>query len=182
MKTTLRKAFLTLCLTAVLLGIFGLSVHGATASAAASSDPVLWYSQPAKSWEKEALPLGNGRLGCMVFGGVDRERIQFNEDSLWTGDDNPSGVYEKMGAYQAFGDLFVSMEKPDDSSPALEDYRRELRPADGIFRVEFGKNGVRHEREVFASWPDQVIVIRWTADKAGAISASWIRYAICAHL
>jgi len=170
MKSTVLKAFPTERLSAGILVAFGLSVLGATVSAGESNDPVLWYSQPAESWEKQAQPLGNGRLGCMVFGEVQRERIQFNEDSLWTGDDNPSGVYEQMGAYQAFGDLFVSMDMPDDSSPAFEDYRRELRLADGIFRVEFRKNGIRHNRTVFASWPDQIIVIRWAADKSGAIS------------
>lgn len=132
----------------------------------------LWYSTPAKNWEKEALPLGNGRIGCMVFGGVERERIQFNEDSLWTGDENPSGVYETMGAYQAFGDLFISMDISDGSQASFENYRRELLLSDGIFRVEFRKNGVQHERTVFASWPDQVIVVRWRADKPGSISGT----------
>ncbi|RYX84123.1 glycosyl hydrolase [bacterium] len=71
----------------------------------------LWYRQPAKNAMNEALPIGNGRLGALVFGGVERERLAFNEISLWTGDENPSGDYETagMGAYQAFGDLFVSL-------------------------------------------------------------------------
>ena len=75
--------------------------------AAAGSHPgmpvsqLLWYDKPATSWEREALPLGNGRLGCMVFGGTDTEHIQFNEDTLWIGDETDTG------AYQAFGDLFV---------------------------------------------------------------------------
>ena len=68
----------------------------------------LWYSKPATNWEREALPLGNGRLGCMVMGGTRQERIQFNEDSLWTGDENPSGDYDSMGAYQNFGHLVVT--------------------------------------------------------------------------
>ena len=71
---------------------------------------LLWYRQPARSAMNEALPIGNGRLGAMVHGGVERERLQFNEDSLWTGDENPSGAYETMGAYQAFGDLFLTLE------------------------------------------------------------------------
>jgi alpha-L-fucosidase 2 len=70
-------------------------------------DMILWYDRPAARWSAEALPLGNGRLGAMVFGGPSVERVQFNEDSLWTGDENPSGDYGKMGAYQNFGDLFV---------------------------------------------------------------------------
>ncbi len=70
-------------------------------SIAAESGPKLWYQQPAKNWETEALPIGNGRLGAMVFGGVARERIQFNESSLWIGDETDTG------ANQAFGDVFV---------------------------------------------------------------------------
>ena len=61
----------------------------------------LWYPQAASSWMKEALPIGNGRLGGMIFGGIDEEHIQFNVDSLWTGDDKDTG------AYQSFGDLFI---------------------------------------------------------------------------
>lgn len=150
----------------------GLLWLGCLAGICAAEGLTLWYNQPAKSWEKQAIPLGNGRIGCMVLGEIDRERIQFNEDSLWTGDENPSGVYETMGAYQAFGDLFLSMDMPDDSSPEFYDYRRELRLNESIFSVAFGKNGVRHRREVFASWPDQVIVIRWGADKPGAVSGA----------
>jgi len=64
---------------------------------------VLWYDKPATNWEKEALPIGNGRLGAMIFGGVEREHIQFNEDSLWIGDE------EDTGSYQAFGDLYIEL-------------------------------------------------------------------------
>jgi len=70
---------------------------------ATDGNPGLWYRTPARNWETEALPIGNGRLGGMVFGGVDRERIQFNEDSLWIGDEHDTG------AYQAFGDLYVEL-------------------------------------------------------------------------
>jgi alpha-L-fucosidase 2 len=69
----------------------------------------LWYTKPAQDWEKEALPIGNGRLGAMVFGGIEREHIQFNEDSLWIGDENDSG------AYQAFGDVVVTFGEGDRS-------------------------------------------------------------------
>ena len=72
----------------------------------------LWYSKPAAKWSAEALPLGNGRLGCMVFGGVEKERVQFNDSSLWTGDENPSGNYDPMGAYQNFGDVFIEFTAP----------------------------------------------------------------------
>jgi len=62
---------------------------------------VLRYQAPARDWESQALPIGNGRLGGMIFGGVGREHVQFNEDSLWIGDEHDTG------AYQAFGDLYV---------------------------------------------------------------------------
>lgn len=146
----------------------------ATASVSAADGPspaadlTLWYAQPAQKWSAEALPVGNGRLGGMVFGGVDRERIQFNEDSLWTGDDNPTGDYGKMGAYQNFGDLLLTL----GDAAAPDGYRRELDLATAIARVEFTKAGVRHQREVFVSHPDQVLVVRWTAAQAGAVSGT----------
>ncbi len=68
---------------------------------AAAAELRLWYDKPAASWEQEALPIGNGRLGGMVFGGIQREQVQFNESSLWIGDENDTG------AYQAFGDVFI---------------------------------------------------------------------------
>ncbi len=70
---------------------------------AAANDLALWYQAPARSWEKEALPIGNGSLGGMVFGGIEREHIQFNEDTLWIGDENDTG------SYQAFGDLYIEL-------------------------------------------------------------------------
>lgn len=83
----------------------------------AASPLIIQFPAPAKAWEKEALPVGNGRLGAMVFGGVPIERIQFNEESLWTGDENPSGGYEyrrdtpnTFGAFQNFGDLFIDLD------------------------------------------------------------------------
>ncbi|NLH17598.1 MAG: glycoside hydrolase family 95 protein, partial [Phycisphaerae bacterium] len=150
----------------------GLLWFGFLAGVSAAEDLTLSYNQPAKNWEKQALPLGNGRIGCMVFGGVERERIQFNEDSLWTGDENPGGIYETMGAYQAFGDLYISIDSAETTGPGFTDYRRDLRLSEGILGVEFRKDGVRHKREVFASWPDQVIVVRWTAEKPGAVSGT----------
>ena len=94
------------CIGAALFA--GALAHAATNEGDAAR--VIRLDKPAKVWEGEALPLGNGRLGCMVFGGVARERIQFNVDSLWTGDENPSGDYGKMGAYQNFGDLYIELD------------------------------------------------------------------------
>src|SRR5206468_2838142 len=75
----------------------------------AASDLALWYQQPAKTAITEGLPIGNGWLGGLVLGAPERERIVLDEDSLWTGDENPSGNYETMGAYQFLGDLFVNL-------------------------------------------------------------------------
>lgn len=134
-------------------------------------EPRLWYDAPAQKWSAEGLPLGNGRLGCMVFGGVDRERIQFNEDSLWTGDENPSGNYDTMGAYQNFGEVLLMLHGAESGQPAA-DYHRELDLDAAVARVAFRHGGVLHRREVLASHPDQAIVIHWTADQPGAISAA----------
>lgn len=144
------------------------------AGAATAQDLKLWYGQPAQKWSAEALPLGNGRLGCMVFGGVARERIQFNEDSLWTGDQNPTGDYGAMGAYQNFGDLLLEL--PGTQLPTgkqvPEGYQRALSLAEAESRVTFLQEGVTHTRTAFASRPDHVIVLRWTASRAGAVSGT----------
>jgi alpha-L-fucosidase 2 len=130
---------------------------------------VLRYAQPATRWSSEALPLGNGRLGCMHFGGTASERVQFNEDSLWTGDQNPSGDYKTMGAFQNFGDLFLDL--PQGAAATATDYERSLSLDSALHRVRFKLGGVCHERTALASHPDQVLVLRWTADRPGAITA-----------
>jgi len=135
----------------------------------------LWYRQPARDWMKEALPIGNGRLGAMVFGALGKERIQFNEDSLWTGDENPSGGYKSMGGYQAFGDLFITLAAGEDAT----EYRRDLDIDEAVARVRYTSGGVPYSREYFASHPDQVVVIRLTADKPGAHTGSI--ELVCAH-
>ncbi len=73
-----------------------------------SNSLTLWYSQPAANPINEGLPIGNGRIGALVLGGVEHERIVLNEDSLWTGGDNPSGDYNSMGSYQMLGELLLS--------------------------------------------------------------------------
>jgi alpha-L-fucosidase 2 len=121
----------------------------------------LWYDKPAKNWEQEALPIGNGRLGAMLFGGVGHERIQFNEDSQWIGDETDTG------AYQAFGDLFIDL-----GDSAATSYRRELDISRAVHTVAYTKDGVNFRREYFASYPAGVMVFRFTADKLGALSGS----------
>lgn len=140
------------------------------------------FDHPGKNWESEALPVGNGRLGAMIFGGTATDRIQFNEVTLWTGDANPSGGYsygkdEKniFGCYQNFGDLFVHFDetkagdKPSAATPGAG-YRRELNLATARCTTNFEKDGVKFTREAFASAADRVIVLRYTAGKPGAHS------------
>src|SRR5436305_3082103 len=93
-----------------------------TKQARGSRELMLWYTRPAKSWMTEALPIGNGRLGGMIFGGTDSERIQFNEISLWTGSEVNTDDHSKEGAYQAFGDVLITIPGHDTASS----YRRTL--------------------------------------------------------
>ncbi|MFH1921003.1 MAG: glycoside hydrolase N-terminal domain-containing protein [Planctomycetota bacterium] len=117
--------FIVIVLLTALLSQSSTTVAGndaATSSAGEiASQPehrVLWYARPANVWSKEALPIGNGRLGAMLFGGVSVERIQFNESSLWSGDNNWDGEYETgdhgFGSYRNFGDLFLEFGASDD--------------------------------------------------------------------
>ena len=121
----------------------------------------LWYDRPAEDWETEALPLGNGRIGCMVFGGVPKERIQFNEDTLWLGDE------KETGAYQAFGDLFLEFNHSEASN-----YRRELDISRSVHTVTYSSGGINYRREYFVSHPGQAMVFRFSADQPGALTGS----------
>ena len=123
----------------------------------------LWYDHPAQNAMNEALPIGNGRIGALVFGGVERERIAFNENSLWTGGENPGGNYDSMGEYQAFGDLlFTTAESPNQSATQQEKYQRDLDLSRAIAGTKWTRDGVSYQREAFASHPAQVIVVRWS--------------------
>lgn len=124
-----------------------------------ASDLTLRYDKPAKDWEKEALPIGNGRMGAMFFGALPREHIQFNEISLWTGNE------DVMGAYQAFGNVYINL--PGHDPNLVTDYLRELDISKGQGRVSYQKNGVTYQRIYFASHPAQVIVMHFSADKPG---------------
>jgi len=125
---------------------------------------------PSSNWESQAQPLGNGRIGAMVFGNPLKERIQFNDASLWTGGANPSGGYDvnEFGAYQNFGDLMLEME----GGGTIENFSRTLDLATAIHTTTWKQNGVTFRREVFASKPDEAIVIRITADQPAKISGS----------
>ena len=161
----------------------------------------LWYRQPAGEWV-EALPVGNGRLGAMVFGGTSHERIQLNEQTVWSGDavappplgssvaaqlpairqllfdgkyaEGEAEARQTMltnraipnASYQTLGDLLL------DSEIAAEpgSYRRSLDLDTAVAATTFRAGPTTFRREVFASVPDQVIVIRLTADRPGAIT------------
>ncbi len=85
----------------------------------AAGSQVLWHDAPARDWERHTFFQGNGRIGCAVFGGVAREEVQFNVDSLWTGDANPSGKYGTMGSYQNFGSVVVELAGATPDAPRL---------------------------------------------------------------
>ena len=148
---------------------------------------VLWYNEPAENWN-EALPVGNGRAGAMVFGGVDKEQLQLNENTLYSGEPSTvfkdikitPGMFDKVVGlmkarkydeasdlvckhwlgrlhqyYQPFADLFIENNKPGEVSG----YKRELNISEAVTRTVYEQNGIRYEREVFASHPDDVIIV-----------------------
>jgi alpha-L-fucosidase 2 len=202
-------------------------LHGQATSQ--SSHAVLWYRSPAPIWDR-ALPVGNGRLGAMVFGGANAgknngdeqfsrqnaalldgsqtsgadEHLQLNESSLWQGSranrlnpgahdavpqvrklllesqgldgakitaaeklaqDGMIGIPSGMPGYSTLGDLYLR----SSNKGAIADYRRQLDLETGVARVSYAIDGVRYTREVFASLPDEVIVVRLSADRKGAI-------------
>lgn len=124
------------------------------------SNLTLWYRQPATDWMTEALPIGNGRLGAMIFGGVEEEHIQFNDKTLWT------GSATERGAYQNFGDIFIRF----DGHGEYNYYRRFLDIEKAVAGVSYKIGGVSYQREYFASFPDDVIAMRFSADKKGKIN------------
>jgi len=166
-------------------------------SAAPPEDSLLrlWYQQPATQWVA-ALPVGNGRIGAMVFGGVQQEQLQLNEGYLWSGGprdgNNPQAkqtlplirrllseekyteadqaARKMMGLYSAryltLGSLFFD----NSISGSPEQYRRELDLNNALSTVTFTAGGVTYTREVFISYPAQLLVVRFKASRPGAIT------------
>ena len=157
----------------------------------------LWYAQPAQEWT-EALPVGNGRLGAMVFGRTGDERIQLNEETVWEGyardttnpkalevlpevrrllfegknaeattlAENMMGEPQRIKSYQTLGDLVLSFAPPGQTAG----YRRSLNLDSGVASTRYTVDGVTYTRDVFASAPHNVIVVRIEADKPAAVS------------
>ena len=156
LSTTTHRVISALSVTALLASC---GFHGSAAET--SAEHVLWYTQAAQEWSQEALPLGNGRLGCMIYGGTAKEQIQFNEDTLWTGDETDTG------AYQAFGDVIIEL-----GHDPCDDYRRMPNLRNAMHTVTYQSQGVFYKRECFASRPAGVIVCHFTADRPGAYDAT----------
>ena len=159
---------------------------------------LLWYTAPASKWD-EALPVGNGRLGAMVFGKPGEERLQLNEDTYWSGGPYSTVVKdgyktlpeiqrlvfngEMLKAHNLFGRKLMGYPVEQQKYQSLANlhlffkneknisgYKRWLDLETGITAVEYNSENVLYKREVFSSSPDQVIVIRLTANKPGNIS------------
>ena len=157
----------------------------------------LWYQQPARNWV-EALPIGNGRLGAMIFGGAQEERVQFNEDTLWSGGpkdwNNPeartvlpevrrlifAGDYAAANtlaqrmqgpyvqSYLPLGNLYLTFALPPTTEP--EQYYRDLSLDQALATTRFQVEGITYTRVVFASYPDQIIALRFSASHPGSLS------------
>ncbi len=121
---------------------------------------------------KEALPIGNGQMGAMLFGGVAKDRIQFNEESLWVGNEDDTGAYQNFGDVYIQFDEEASVEKPGslEDSGGVVIYRRELDISKAVSTVTYAKKGIKFKYDAFASYPAKVLVFRYSADKAGALS------------
>ena len=131
----------------------------------------LWYDQPANPGMNEALPIGNGKFGGLIYAGPQQERVVLNEISLWTGTEISTDDYSKMGSYQMLGELFVNV-APDAAGAAVQNYRRSLDLATAIHNVTYQAGGVTFRREAFASHPGGVMVLKFSADRPGACSGT----------
>ncbi len=166
MDTPCLTAIVRQCASAVAIAalLYVLPAGGAPAQVSGNPSMMLWYERPAKSWMTEALPIGNGRLGAMIFGGTDLERIQFNEISLWTGMEVNSDDHNAEGSYQAFGNVTISL--PGHANPA--GYRRSLDIGRAVAAVTYRANTVTYRREYLVSQADQVVAVRLSADRPAA--------------
>lgn len=161
---------------------------------------LLWYDEPATNWN-DALPIGNGHAGAMIFGGAGKELLQLNENTLYSGEPSvifkdvqvtpesleqvvsllKNGEYGKANEiatkqwlgrlhqyYQPFGDLYIE----NNGSGEISGYRRELNISEAIAKTTFTQDGATYTREIFASHPDHVMIIRLTSDRPAGIDVN----------
>jgi len=115
-------------------------------------------------WSQNVYPVGNGRLGFTVMGAPEKERIQFNEDSLWVGNE------DHTGGYQPFGDIYIETDHKE-----IQDYHRSLDISRAVQTIEYKSGGVAYQRDYFVSYPAQVGVIHMTASEKGKLSGTiWL--------
>jgi len=178
-----------------------LIMSGCNSGSKLSREYVLWYSTPAEEWT-EALPVGNGRLGGMLFGNPSVERLQLNEESLWGGINGPNnnpGALENLprirkliidgnipeayelaekhlsgipGKLRSYQTLGDIYFQFHDTISDLTNYRRELDLETGIARVSFERSGRKVEYEVYSSAPDDIIVISMKSEEEGGLDMS----------
>jgi alpha-L-fucosidase 2 len=196
---TRRKFVATLASALAAVRLFpnrALANTGEPASSPASKDNLtLWFDEAAEHWD-DALPVGNGRLGAMVFGGIKSERLALNEDTLWSGFprdwNNPDAkqhlpvvrqlVLEKQDYHAADAEC-RRMQGPYNQAfqpladlvlnfehGVVSEYRRDLNLDSAVASVSYQAGGVRYLREVFSSAPDQVIVVRLSSSKPAALN------------
>lgn len=163
-----------------------------------SAGNIIWLHQPATDWNV-ALPVGNGRLGGMVFGGIETERVQLNEETLWTG--SPNQFSDKPEAYKVLpeirkllfnGEYSKAQEITENEfmgngnwnmyqtlgdlfitspkSEKISNYRRELNLENATVRVYYTADGIKYTREYFSSAPDQVLVVKISSSKKRSIN------------
>ncbi|WP_215236615.1 glycoside hydrolase family 95 protein [Dyadobacter linearis] len=184
------------CKVPLIVGIVAFFAFANISQASAQQDLKLWYKQPARNWN-EALPIGNGRIGAMVFGRVNEELIQLNEETLWSG--GPVNNNPNPHAYQYLPQVRKALENEDyklaeeltkkiqglftESYEPLGDlmirqeltgtptaYRRELDISNALSTTTFTVDGVDYSREIFISAADQVMVVKLKTSKKGALN------------
>lgn len=163
---------------------------------APSSDNALWYktgaflasangannsiyARDAADWEQQALPIGNGYMGGMLFGLPDKDQIQFNEETFWAAgyrgtqtkvnsDTVNKNMSEGINGYMSVGNLFVDFDMPDGA--AVNNYYRDLNLDESVAHVQYEYGGTKFNREYFASYPKEVLALRYTSEQAGALN------------
>lgn len=182
------------------LAAMALALSGCQSATDSCETTELWYAQPAKVW-MESLPIGNGRLGAMTYGGIEEEKLALNESTMWSGQynenqnkpfgrekmnqlrklffegklsegnriagDNLHGNQTSFGTHLPIGDLKMQFIYPEGK---VTDYRRSLSLDEAVNSVSFNSGGVNYKREYFATNPDNVLVLRLTADKQKSIT------------